>query len=110
MMIAIRVLRLRGSNADVDIPIRVFLPEAGEKDAWSCRFEIDWPHGKRSVSAWGVDSVQAILLALQMVGAEIYTSDYHKSGNLVWREPAQGYGFPVPSSIRDLLIGDDANS
>jgi hypothetical protein len=44
-----------------------------------------------------------------MIGAEIYTSDYHKLGQLIWREPAQGYGFPVPLSIRDLLVGDDAN-
>lgn len=42
-----------------------------------------------------------------MVGTDIYTSDYHASGKLRWGEPGTGYGFPVPSSIRDLLIGDD---
>lgn len=109
MLIASRLLKLRGSHAPIDILIRIFLPESREKDARSCRFEIDWPDGQRSVAAWGVDAVQAMLLAMQMIGAEIYTSDYHTSGKLIWRDPAQGYGFPVPPSIRDLLIGEDAN-
>jgi hypothetical protein len=55
----------------------------------------------------GVDSVQSLLLAFQMIGADLYTSSYHKSGRLMFDEPGQGYGFPVPNSLRDLLIGDD---
>ena len=50
------------------------------------------------MQAWGIDSVQAILLALQMIGADIYTSSYHKSGHLMFEEAGQGYGFPVPES------------
>jgi hypothetical protein len=26
---------------------------------------------------------------------------------LVWEAPGQGYGFPVPNNIRDLLVGED---
>jgi hypothetical protein len=52
--------------------------------------------------------MQALLFALEMIGAEIYTSDYHKSKCLMWGEPGQGYGFPVVQSLRDLLEGDDA--
>ena len=59
------------------------------------------------MQAWGIDSVQAILLALQMIGADIYTSSYHKSGHLMFEEAGQGYGFPVPESLRDLLVGND---
>jgi len=43
-----------------------------------------------------------------MIGSEIYTSDYHKSGHLSSHESWRGYGFPVPQNLRDLLIGDDA--
>lgn len=43
-----------------------------------------------------------------MIGAEIYSSDYHKSGDLFWETPGKGYGFPVAPSLRDLLQGDDA--
>ena len=55
----------------------------------------------------GVDAVQALLFALQMIGAEVYTSSQHQSGRLEWLERGRGYGFPVPDNIRDLLVGDD---
>jgi hypothetical protein len=56
----------------------------------------------------GADSVQALLVALKMIGADIYSSNYHKSGKLMLEAHGKGYGFPVPSSLRDLLEGDDA--
>lgn len=36
------------------------------------------------MSASGIDSVQAIVLALQMIGADIYSSSHHKSGKLMF--------------------------
>jgi hypothetical protein len=57
----------------------------------------------------GVDSFQALILALQTIGAEIYASAYHKAGSLKWAERYRGYGFPVGGNLRDLLIGDDTN-
>ena len=76
---------------------------------WTCRYEIDWPSQKRSHFAGGIDSFQALILALQMIGAEIYASTYHKAGSLKWFERYRGYGFPVGCNLRDLLIGDDTN-
>ena len=35
------------------------------------------------MTAWGFDSVQALVVALQMIGAELYSSSYHKSGKLM---------------------------
>jgi len=52
--------------------------------------------------------VQALELALKMIGSEIYTSEYHKAKMLTWEKPGNGYGFPVPQNMRDLLEGDDA--
>jgi hypothetical protein len=102
-----RMLRLRGRAGEAEIPIRIFWP-VQEKAAWSCRWEIDWPDRQRSNSARGFDAIQALINALQMVGSEIYCSDAHNSGKLVWVEERTGYGFPVPNNIRDLLVGDDA--
>jgi len=62
------------------------------------------------MDAGGIDSVQALELALRMIGAIIYASDHHASGNLMWEAPGQGYGFPVPNNIRDLLVGEDKKS
>jgi uncharacterized protein DUF6968 len=106
MIVAERTLKLRYSTKDVPVPIQIFAPNR-EKDAWACRWEIHWPDRLRSGTALGFDGAQALIHALQMVGSEIYASDEHKSGRLVWAEKRIGYGFPVPNNIRDLLVGDD---
>lgn len=107
MIIATRALTLRRPGGDVAVTIRVFAPEESD-GAWNCRYEIGWPERPKAMIAAGEDAVQALLIALHMIGAELYTSDDHKSGQLVFYKPGAGYGFPVPSSIRDLLVGDDA--
>jgi hypothetical protein len=107
MEIATRTITLRDSGRDIDIPIRVLAPVQREARAWSCHYEIDWPEGKEARDIWGYDSVQAILLTFQAIGADIYTSSYHKSGNLFCERFGDGYGFPVPNNMRDLLEGDD---
>ena len=107
MIIANRTLKLRTAADIVDIPIRFYAAEQSDNGAWSCRYEIEWPDGKRTMDSWGIDSTQAILLAFQMVGSELYTTNYHKAGALFFEAPGRGYGFPIASSLRDLLIGDD---
>jgi len=52
--------------------------------------------------------VQALVIALKLVGTELYTSEAHAGGRLRWETEGGGYGFPVPGTIRDLLVGDDA--
>ena len=106
MVIAQRLLVLGTSSGDVQVPVRLFQPE--EKD-WICRYEIDWPRGTKSHFAAGIDTMQALVLATRTVGADIYASDYHKSGSLRWFEANRGYGFPVPPTFWDMLIGDDVN-
>lgn len=105
MLIATRVLKLREVSDTVDIAVRLFAPEE-DAGAWFCRFEIDWPE---ALPVKGIaDSVQALVLAPQMVGADIYTSTYHQSGGLKHEAPGKGYGFPVPASLRDLRQDNDA--
>ena len=106
MTVATRHLVLRSENGDVDVPVRIHAPEQAEAH-WICRYEIGWPKGIAKRWGGGVDAVQALLLTMQMIGSEIYTSAHHASGELMWLEPGRGYGFPVPSGIRDLLVGDD---
>lgn len=108
MEVATRTLTLRHGEDNIQIPIRIFSPKQQEPRAWSCQYEIDWPEGKETTEIWGVDSVQAMVLTLQAIGSNIYTSTYHQSGSLFFEAPGQGYGFPVPISLRDLLIGEDA--
>jgi len=105
-MIATRTLKLQREKDVFEIVIRIFAPE-GNGRTWLCRYEIHWPEGRQIMNAGGFDSVQAILLAFQMIGADIYTSPYHKSGRLVFEAPGMGYGFPVPETLRHLLVGND---
>jgi hypothetical protein len=106
VVIATRVLTLRRPAGDVAVPVRLHAPEA-EDLSWACRFEIGWPDGLLAQAGYGADAVQAIELAMRMIGALLYRSDHHQSGALMWDEPGQGYGFPVPTGIRDVLVGYD---
>jgi hypothetical protein len=106
MIVASRVLKLRDANGEREIGVRICRPEQDD-GAWLCRYEIDWPDGTKGMSVGGFDAMQSLVGALQIVGAEIYASDYHKSGNLYWDAPGNGYGFPVVGGVRDLLQGDD---
>lgn len=106
MVIAERILKLVRRGESTDIPIRLFLPTQ-HSGAWFCRYEIDWPHEQRVHAGSGVDSIQAIHIAMQLIGSEIYASDYHHSGQLMFEPGARGYGFPVPRSLGHLLVGDD---
>lgn len=107
MFIANRTLKLSRDGIDSEVAIRISAPQP-DQGAWSCACEIDWPEGTRKFAIRGVDSVQALELALKMIGSTLYTSEYHKSKVLTWDKPGNGYGFPVPATIRDLLEGDDA--
>lgn len=55
----------------------------------------------------GEDALQALVITLQMIGAQIYTSPYHEDGSLRAYDKEDGYGFPGPNNLRDLLIGVD---
>ena len=52
--------------------------------------------------------MQALLLALKMIGSEIVASTYYASGEMTLGGSYRGCGFPVPNSTRDTLRGDDA--
>jgi hypothetical protein len=107
MLIAERLLEYAAPHgAIVEVPVRLYAPEGSEKH-WRCRFAIGWPDSAEKGAGYGVDQMQAIILTLQMIGARLYFSDYHRSGRLYFEKPGTGYGFPVPRNARDMLVGDD---
>jgi len=107
MLIATRTLEyVVEDGTAIPVPVSLYAPEKNEND-WGCRYTIGWPNGIESRTAYGIDSVQALVLTLQSIGTSLYFSDYHKSGRLKWGDPNDGYGFPVPKNARDMLIGYD---
>jgi len=82
-------------------------PHASDKQwvDWYCPFQKRGLDSDRVKRAWGVDPIQALLLALQMLGAELYSSEEYKTGRLTWHcERVKGdLGLPVMEIIRDVL-------
>jgi hypothetical protein len=101
-------LKLKLDNKEISFEIRIFKP-LKDANTWYCRYEIDWPDEDMHIMrAAGYDALQSLVNALNMIGAEIYATNYHKDGQLRAYETEQGYGFPVGNSIRHLLVGMDA--
>jgi hypothetical protein len=108
MLIAMRELTVRSGKQDLRFPIRLFAPEQKAAQEWTCAFEIDWPDRKMSMTATGIDAMQALVLALQLLGSVVYSSAYHQAGALRWEKQGDGYGLPIAATLRDLLQGHDA--
>ncbi len=107
MLIAERTLEVFDGTDSHPVRITVQKPQETGFGDWVCEYEIGWPEGPRKFAGHGIDNLQALMLALQMIGAELYTSNYHRAGQLRYKALSGGYGFPVPSNCRNLLVGDD---
>jgi len=71
MLVVTHELFVKSQPADVRIEIRVYQPIQFEKD-WGCRYEIDWPEGSKVLIAYGLDALQALVIALKLIGTELY--------------------------------------
>jgi hypothetical protein len=111
MLIATRTLQAETDNGPVPVEIRVQMPVQKDEHCFECTYEIAFPEGVFKSVAAGADGLQALHLCQQIIGSLLYASAWHKSGRLAWIDgdgkAAGGYGFPVPRSIRDLLVGSD---
>jgi hypothetical protein len=98
--IVIRRLELAGEAAqEVTVCIK---PPSQVGNDYRCEFQIAGLGDERARHAMGIDGAQALMLALQLIGANLYTSDASKQGRLTWLG-SRNLGFPVPSSISDLI-------
>ncbi len=72
---------------------------------WYCPYQIIGIRSGKVKRAEGVDSVQALVLALSIVGAKLYCSQEYEAGRLSWDGgTVKGdLGFPVPPNIQDVL-------
>jgi hypothetical protein len=83
------------------------LPNDKDWEDWRCPYQkLGLGHGHVKCG-YGVDPVQALFQALQMIGAELYCSEEYEAGRLRWDCGATkgDLGFPVPENIRDVLPG-----
>lgn len=88
------------------VVVRIGMPEKfPDSPDYYCPYEISGGGERRVRYASGIDSVQALQLALSMIGSDLYTSKQLQEGNMKWEGGARerDLGFPVPKSLSDLL-------
>lgn len=101
--IAMRRLELEGENAgEVTVGIKRPVRDDG---FYKCEYQIVGVGSGKVRYAAGEDSMQALVLALQMIGADLYTSEAAKKGSLTWFG-SPNVGFPVAEAIADLVPKD----
>jgi hypothetical protein len=97
--IATRMLDLDGKQVTVVIGKPEKFPEGED---YYCPYQIVGMGDGQVRYAGGIDAVQALQLALQMIGVDLYTSQDARSGRLSWHAGSPGeLGFPVPDSMRN---------
>lgn len=103
-VIAIRELVLKDENGDRPVTVRIGMPRPfDDGQDYFCPFEIDGM-GKTTVQrAGGVDAVQALRLAMTMIGITLYASEEAKAGQLRWLDEYGDLGFPVHAGAQDVL-------
>ncbi|MGH6840622.1 MAG: DUF6968 family protein [Methylocella sp.] len=101
-IIAQRVLKiLKSPTAEVTVSIgRPFL----DGQDFKCEYTIEWPEHKQHAYSMGIDAIQALMLALQRLAADVSFSDYAKSKQLVWLEPEGGFGLPLPPDLTEKEV------
>ena len=76
-----------------------WMKPAPDRTAWRCDYTIAWPRRPmRRRSAIGVDSTQALLLAMKPVAGELYDAE----PQVFWWEPDDILGLPVHDGDEDL--------
>ncbi len=70
-----------------------------------CNFRIQGIGSGKVRRVWGIDGFQAIQLAMMAVGAELYSSEEARAGELRWEagNVRGDLGFPVPPRLVDLV-------
>jgi hypothetical protein len=73
-------------------------PIAREND-WACEYVIEWPDSpRRTRRIMGVDSVQALLLAMKSASAELYGAE----PQVFWWNPGDVLDLPILDGVADL--------
>jgi hypothetical protein len=87
-------------NADPQhqLEVLVYAPIEDGPD-YRCNYEIrEADQLVRQSSAFGIDSLQTLVLAMQKLGADLAHSEYAKSGRLFWNDQSDDLGLLPPKT------------
>jgi hypothetical protein len=98
---AIALRKLELGNDDF-VEVFIWAPEERADHEHRCEFQITGLATVVFSYAIGGDSIQALMLAFEKIGVELYSSEGAKSGALRWNGESN-LGFPVPKGLEDLV-------
>ncbi|MEP6017743.1 MAG: hypothetical protein ABJ251_04550 [Paracoccaceae bacterium] len=88
-----------------EVECRFFTPEPDRSD-YRCRYEIDIPNKPVAGHAYGVDQIQALLLAMQKAHVDLLLLR-DKSGRRVEWLGQENLNLPLNDGLRDLTSEND---
>ena len=96
-VIATRDLRIRTDSGLATVVVAIGQPEQlDDSSDYQCPYQIVGFGDERIRRAFGVDAIQALQLAMKMIGADLYTSAEARNGQLSWLDQIGELGFPRP--------------
>jgi hypothetical protein len=104
------IIATREFDLDGEKKVNVFIgkPQTLPHEAdWFCTYQIAGIGSGGVKYAGGIDPVQALVLALSLAGAHLYSSAEYEAGRLSWDcATIKGdLGFPVPNIMKDDVPG-----
>ena len=81
------------------VECRFFQPELADVD-YVCRYEVGWLNKQLSGKSFGIDQVQALLLAMQKVHADLLFLRVERGLKVEWLE-SENLALPILDSIQD---------
>lgn len=103
-VVAMRELVLKDKDGDQPVTVRIGMPQPfDDGHDYYCPFEINGIGETTVQRAGGVDAVQALQLAMTMIGITLYASEEAAAGQLRWLDEYGDLGFPVQEGAEDLL-------
>lgn len=94
-----RTYQVETEDGTRPVLVQWFKPRPDPRGDWACAYRIDWPNRDTpSRAAFGVDSTQALHLALQNAATELYIA---RPPVFFW-EPDDDLHLPTASAITDL--------
>jgi len=92
-----RTLKL---DQDKEVHVDLFEPELEPDGDYICRYTVSGLSKPLSGDSMGIDAIQALHIALQLIGNRLYSMEEFKSKRLTWEGSVDSsdLGFPTSNS------------
>lgn len=87
-------------NGGTPVVCRFFQPTLQPGREYQCRWSIDWTNGRSDRHAHGIDSIQALLLAMRTAHTELVESEPYRQGMLTYLDERE-LGLPPAYTFDD---------